>query len=207
MATSRFSERAHALAYMVSLFAGRVRASEKPGRSANDPGSLVLQTIVTVRKALQEAQRERPSNSISLELTVEDLEGWPRLILAAIDSRMPSRALETLEVSVDGSANPPKILFECGSGVFMGEFGIRGPESIKNVVKHLQGVLSEFFSIVEKGGSAILLQQPKKAVTEAETEKAINQEDSLFVEESLDRDNLVSAADDADLAPLSMALK
>jgi hypothetical protein len=94
---------------------------------------IILQGLNTIRKALNETQNIKLGDRFSLELDVNDWNGWPRLELNLVDSQIPDGYEQTLTVSIQERNETGIIEFKNKMGLIFGDLAMTSEQELTRI--------------------------------------------------------------------------
>jgi hypothetical protein len=126
---------------VVDTFANRMqrRLRERAARQDNSQKETelrhnrILQAMNMIRKALQETCKISLGNRFTLELEIDDWEGWPRLELALVDSLIPEQRDYALVVSANDRKKNGAVRINLKSGELIGRFELSDPNELNRI--------------------------------------------------------------------------
>ncbi len=194
----------------VEAFADRMKRKLKEqetladqSRKASDARhALILQSLTTIRKALQETAKITLGDRFSFELDISDWEGWPRLDLNLIDSTNPEIINHALIVTAHDRNELGLIQLNLKSGECIGRVMLKDPEEFEKLPIVLKRAIRKYLDTVtpyilnpapEKENAEKKAAQPSATTVEdVATNKALQTVD-FFVDDQDGQDNIVES--------------
>lgn len=140
----------------VDLFSNRIarKLKEKDAkeveseREAEVRQALMLESMTTIRKALQETLRINLGNRFSLDIEIDDLNGWPRVQLLLTDSLAPEQIDYGIVVSANDRKELGTIEIKLLTGETLGKVHLCDQGEFEKLALILKRAVREFLDII-----------------------------------------------------------